>query len=205
MVSLVLSFLVLTPTRRFVLEHASDERRTKETGLSVTEDEFHTPPEQTKGVTNPIVEGTASKTERTPIHLLKYLSNVDTPTPNSRKITPMPKTTIFVSPPDSSKTPALVDSLGLMSPEEVVRQFPAQNEGSLLPVLGVMTPGKKASQSSVTPSVQLAALKLDSPGNDGKRRDSVFFAPTSSFNESQVKGNLMCFSPLVERDSEEGI
>lgn len=202
MVSLVLSFLVLTPTRRFVLEHASDESGTKETGLSVTEDEFHTPPEQTKDVTNPIVEGTASKTERTPIHLLKYLSNVDTPTPNSRKITPMPKTTIFVSPPDSSKTPALVDTLGLMSPEEVVRQFPAQNEGSLL---SGMTPGKKASQSSVTPSVQLAALKLDSPGNDGKRRDSVFFAPTSSFNESQVKGNLMCFSPLVERYSEEGI
>ncbi|XP_015767082.1 PREDICTED: uncharacterized protein LOC107345681 isoform X3 [Acropora digitifera] len=68
---------------------------------------------------------------------------------------------------------------------------------------GGMTPGKKAIQSSVTPSLQLAALNLSSPGNDEKRRDSVFFAPTSSFNESQVAGNLMCFSPLVERDNEE--
>ena len=125
---------------------------------------------------------------------------MDTPSPNSREITPMPKTTIFVSPLSGGKTPALADDLGMMSPENVVRQFPAQNEGSPLLSLGGIA--GKVRQASVTPTVQLAAFHLDSPAKGEKRRDSVFFALPSAIDTVQARENLMSFSPIVEMNGE---
>ena len=174
----------------FFLENVCDENGTKKNDCSVNDEEFPVPLEQTQDAIEPVLPDSASKTARTPIHLLKYISDVDTPSPNSRQITPMPKTTIFVSPPDCSENPALADSVAMTSPEEFVRPFPARTE----------------SEGLGTPSVKLASLNLESPENDEKRRDSVFFAPKSSFSESLVKENLMCFSPVVERDDDdEGI
>ena len=153
------------------------------------------PPEEPQNFARPSAPNSASKTGRTPIHILRYLSDMDTPSPNCRQITPMPKTTIVMSPSGCSKTPALANSLGMMSPENVVCQFPAQNEGSpLLPLAGMA--GKK----SVTPCSGLAAFHLDSPVNDERRRDSVFFAPPSAGVATQE--NLMCFSPLAEGNNE---
>ena len=173
----------------------------KETTKDPASDEITlTPPEETQNVTKPLLPNNASKTGRTPIHLLRYLSDMDTPSPNSRQITPMPKTTIFVSPPDCSKTPTLVDSLGTMSPENDAHQIPAQNEGS--PLLSLGGVAGKTSQGTVTPSSQLAAFHLDSPVNDEKRRDSVFFAPPSTADAVRVQENLMSFSPVVERSDE---
>lgn len=87
-----------------------------------------------------------------------------------------------------------------MSPENVVRQFPAQNEASpLLPLAGMAA---KTSQGSVTPSSALAAFHLDSPVIDEKRRDSVFFAPPSTYDAVRTQDNLMSFSPVVEATGE---
>lgn len=169
------------------LENVCDENGTKKNDCSVNDEEFPAPLEQTQDAIEPVLPDSASKTARTPIHLLKYISDVDTPSPNSRQITPMPKTTIFVSPPDCSENPALADSVAMTSPEEFVRPFPARTE----------------SEGLGTPSVKLASLNLDSPENEEKRRDSVFFAPKSSFSESLVKENLMCFSPVMERDDDD--
>ena len=88
-----------------------------------------------------------------------------------------------------------------MSPENDARQIPAQNEGSPLLSLGGVA-GKTTSQGSVTPSSQLAAFHLDSPVNEEKRRDSVFFAPPSTADAVRVQENLMSFSPVVERIDE---
>lgn len=150
-----------------------------------------TPPEEPETFTT----NNASKTGRTPIHIVRYL---DTPTPNSRQITPMPKTTIFVSPNGTSETPAIMDSLGMMSPENVVRRFPAQSEAS--PVLSLVDVAGKESQTSVTPSSQLTAFHLDSPVNNETRRDSVFFAPLQGAGAVRAQENLMSFSPVVEGD-----
>lgn len=88
----------------------------------------------------------------------------------------------------------------MMSPENVVRQFPAQNEGSPLLSLGGMA--GKVRQASVTPKVQLAAIHLDSPATGENRRDSVFFALPSAINAVQAQENLMSFSPIVEMNDE---
>lgn len=153
-----------------------------------------TPPEEPET----FITNNASKTGRTPIHIVRYLSETDTPTPNSRQITPMPKTTIFVSPNGTSETPAITDSLGMMSPENVVRRFPAQSEAS--PVLSLVDVAGKESQTSVTPSSQLTAFHLDSPVNNETRRDSVFFAPLQGAGAVRAQENLMSFSPVVEGD-----
>ena len=153
-----------------------------------------TPPEEPETFTT----NNASKTGRTPKHIVKYLSETDTPTPNSRQITPMPKTTIFVSPNGTSETPAIMDSLGMMSPENVVRRFPAQSEAS--PVLSLVDVAGKESQTSVTPSSQLTAFHLDLPVNNETRRDSVFFAPLQAARAVRAQENLMSFSPVVEGD-----
>jgi len=150
----------------FFLENVFEEKEKATNDCPINEKATVTPPEEPQTS----VPNSAPKTGRTPIHILRYLSDMDTPSPNSRQITPMPKTTIFVSPSECSKTPALTDSLGMMSPENVVRQFPAQNEASpLLPLAGMAA---KKSQGSVTPSSALAAFHLDSPVIDEKRRDS---------------------------------
>ncbi|XP_022798133.1 uncharacterized protein LOC111336320 isoform X2 [Stylophora pistillata] len=154
-----------------------------------------TPPDEPVTFLKPSITKSEPKSGRTPIHILRYLSDMDTPTPNSRQITPMPKTTIFVSPSENSKTPALGDSLGMMSPANVVRRFPASNDGSPLVTLTAV-PGKEGS-AGVTPRSQLAAFNLDSPARSEKRRDSVFFAPMSTSVVGAVD-NLMSFSPVVE-------
>ena len=154
-----------------------------------------TPPDEPVTFLKPSITKSEPKTGRTPIHILRYLSDMDTPTPNSRQITPMPKTTIFVSPSENSKTPALGDSFGMMSPANVVRRFPASNDGSPLVTLTAL-PGKEGS-AGVTPRSQLAAFNLDSPARSEKRRDSVFFAPMSTSVVGAVD-NLMSFSPVVE-------
>jgi len=155
-----------------------------------------TPPEEPHNFVKPSIGNTSDpKTGRTPIHILRYLSDMDTPSPNSRQITPMPKTTIFVSPSDSTKTPALTDSLGMMSPENVVRRFPAKTDGS--PLLSLAPVAGKESHAAVTPCSQLAAFSLDETPVNEKRRDSVFFAPVSTA-VVRAQDNLMSFSPVVE-------
>ena len=87
-----------------------------------------------------------------------------------------------------------------MSPGNVVRHFPAQKEASpLFPLAGMAA---KTSQGSVTPSSALAAFHLDSPVIDEKRRDSVFFAPPSTYDAVRAQDNLMSFSPVVEATDE---
>lgn len=165
--------------------------------MAVNESVSLTQPEEPHNFMKPsITKSSDLKTGRTPIHILKYLSEMDTPSPNSRQITPMPKTTIFVSPSDSTKTPVLTDSLGMMSPENVVRRFPAKPDDS--PILSLAPGAGKESHAAVTPCGQLASFSLDdSPANNEKRRDSVFFAPVSS-TVVRPQDNLMCFSPVVE-------
>lgn len=177
-----------------------EEKEPPKVDCAENEEATLTPPEQPQNLNKPFEADSASKTGRTPIHLLKYLSDMDTPSPNSREITPMPKTTIFVSPLNGDKTPTLADDLDMMSPENVVRQFPAQNEGSPLLSLGGMA--GKVRQASVTPKVQVAAFHLDSPATGENRRDSVFFALPSAINAVQAQENLMSFSPIVEMNDE---
>ena len=87
-----------------------------------------------------------------------------------------------------------------MSPENVVRRFPAQSEASpLLPLVGA---AGTENQGSVTPSSRLATFHLDSPVNGEKRRDSVFFAPPPAAEIVRTQDNLMCFSPVVEGNEE---
>ena len=86
----------------------------------------------------------------------------------------------------------------MMSPENVVRRFPAQSEAS--PVLSVVDVAGKESQTSATPSSQLTAFHLDSPVNNETRRDSVFFAPLQAAGVVRAQENLMSFSPVVEGD-----
>ena len=164
-------------------------------GTAVGADVNITPPDEPGTFLKPSITKSEPKTGRTPIHILRYLSDMDTPSPNSRQITPMPKTTIYVSPSKNSKTPALGDSLGMMSPEHVVRRFPANNDGSPLVTLAAGA-GKEGSRA-VTPCGQLAVFSLDSPGKGEKRRDSVFFASVSTSVAGAVD-NLMSFSPVVE-------
>lgn len=164
-------------------------------GTAVGADVNITPPDEPGTFLKPSITKSEPKTGRTPIHILRYLSDMDTPSPNSRQITPMPKTTIYVSPSKNSKTPALGDSLGMMSPEHVVRRFPANNDGSPLVTLAAGA-GKEGSRA-VTPCGQLAVFSLDSPGKSEKRRDSVFFASVSTSVAGAVD-NLMSFSPVVE-------
>lgn len=171
------------------------DKETLSEDLDVNENVNLTPPEEPHNFIKPSVLNSGDpKTGRTPIHILRYLSEMDTPSPNSRHITPMPKTTIFVSPSDSTKTPALTDSLGMMSPENVVRRFPAKTDGSPLLSLAPV---------AVTPCSEIAAFSLDdSPVNNEKRRDSVFFAPISTA-AVRAQDNLMSFSPVVEGNEAE--
>lgn len=165
--------------------------------MAVNESVNLTPPEEPHNFIKPSITNSSDpKTGRTPIHILRYLSEMDTPSPNSRQITPMPKTTIFVSPSDSTKTPVLTDSLGMMSPENVVRRFPAKPDGS--PLLSLLPGTRKESHAAVTPCGQFTSFSLDDPPvNNEKRRDSVFFAPVSS-TVVRAQDNLMSFSPVVE-------
>lgn len=177
----------------FILENVFEEKEILSENFAVNKSANLTPPEE-PSTTN----SSDSKTDKRPIHILRYLSDMDTPSPNSRQITPMPKTTIFVSPSGSSKTPALADSFGMMSPEDFVRRFPAKSEGS--PLLALVPVAGRESQAPVTPCSQLAAFSLDeSPVNDEKRRDSVFFAPIST-SVVRTQDNLMSFSPVVEEN-----
>lgn len=171
------------------------DKETLSEDLDVNENVNLTPPEEPHNFIKPsVINSGDPKTGRTPIHILRYLSEMDTPSPNSRHITPMPKTTIFVSPSDSTKTPALTDSLGMMSPENVVRRFPAKTDGSPLLSLAPV---------AVTPCGEIAAFSLDdSPVNNEKRRDSVFFAPISTA-AVRAQDNLMSFSPVVEGNEAE--
>ena len=154
--------------------------------FNLTAEEAEEPPiEQT-------VTTSQSKPSRTPLHLLQYLSDLETPSPNSRQVTPMPKTTLFISPPGSTETAAIDSSLSLASPENVVNRFPAQKD--IVPLVS-LTPGCHA--LTTTPG-KLPVFHLDdSPANGEKRRDSVFFAPTHS-SEVRVQDNLMLFSPIQE-------
>ena len=89
----------------------------------------------------------------------------------------------------------------MMSPENVVRRFPAKTDGS--PLLSLAPVAGKEDQAAVTPCSQLAAFCLDdSPVNNEKRRDSVFFAPVSTA-VVRAQDNLMCFSPVVEGNEAE--
>lgn len=170
------------------------DKETLSEDLDVNENVNLTPPEEPHNFIKPSINTGDPKTGRTPIHILRYLSEMDTPSPNSRHITPMPKTTIFVSPSDSTKTPALTDSLGMMSPENVVRRFPAKTDGSPLLSLAPV---------AVTPCSEVATFSLDdSPVNNEKRRDSVFFAPISTA-AVRAQDNLMSFSPVVEGNEAE--
>lgn len=84
----------------------------------------------------------------------------------------------------------------MMSPENVVRRFTAKTDGS--PLLSLAPVAGKESHAAVTPCSQLAAFSLDeSPVNNEKRRDSVFFAPVSTA-VVRAQDNLMSFSPVVE-------
>ena len=79
-----------------------------------------------------------------------------------------------------------------------MRRFPAKSEGS--PLLALVPVAGRESQAPVTPCSQLAAFSLDeSPVNDEKRRDSVFFAPIST-SVVRTQDNLMSFSPVVEEN-----
>jgi len=178
-------------------ENLLQDKETRSEDLVVSENVNLTPPEEPHNFIKPSITNSCDpKTGRTPIHILRYLSDMDTPSPNSRQITPMPKTTIFVSPSDSTKTPALTDSLGMMSPENVVRRFTAKTDGS--PLLSLAPVAGKESHAAVTPCSQLAAFSLDeSPVNNERRRDSVFFAPVSTA-VVRAQDNLMSFSPVVE-------
>ncbi|XP_078360914.1 uncharacterized protein LOC144645274 isoform X3 [Oculina patagonica] len=177
-------------------ENVFEKKETLSENLAVNESVNLTPPEEPHNFIKPSITNSSDpKTGRTPIHILRYLSDMDTPSPNSRQITPMPKTTIFVSPSGTSKTPALVDSFGMMSPEHVVRRFPAKSDSS--PLLAPAPVAGKESQAPVTPCSQLAAFSLESPVNGEKRRDSVFFAPISTA-VVKAQDNLMSFSPVVE-------
>ena len=191
------SFVSLLFATANILENLLQDKETRSEDLAVDENVNLTPPEEHHTFIKPSITNSSDpKTGRTPIHILRYLSDMDTPSPNSRQITPMPKTTIFVSPSDSTKTPALTDSLGMMSPENVVRRFSAKTDGS--PLLSLPPVGGNKSQTAVTPCSQLATFSLDdSPVNNENRRDSVFFAPVSSA-VVRAQDNLMCFSPVVE-------
>lgn len=186
----------------YFLENLLQDKETLSEDVDVNENVNLTPAEEPHNFIKPsIINNSDPKTGKTPVHILRYLSDMDTPSPNSRHITPMPKTTIFVSPSDSTKTPALTDSLGMMSPENVVRRFPPKTDGS--PLLSLAPVAGKKIQDAVTPCSQLATFSLDdSPVNNEKRRDSVFFAPVSTA-VVRAQDNLMSFSPVAEGNEAE--
>ena len=82
-----------------------------------------------------------------------------------------------------------------------MRRFPAKTDGS--PLLSLAPVAGNNNQAAVTPCSQIAAFSLDdSPVNNEKRRDSVFFAPVSTA-VVRAQDNLMSFSPVVEGNEAE--
>ena len=116
----------------------------------------------------------------TPVDILHHINDLETPSPNSRQITPMPKTTLFISP---------------LAVKGDASQFPATKYGPLLPI----TPMAENIPLSLTPATRLSGLTLHgTPLNViNKRRDSVFFAPSNE-NFDSSKENLICFSSVSE-------
>ena len=77
-----------------------------------------------------------------------------------------------------------------------MRRFSAKTDST--PLLSLAPEAVKENHASVTPCSQLAAFSLDdSPVDNEKRRDSVFFAPVSTVGV-RPQDNLMSFSPVAE-------
>lgn len=148
------------------------------------------------------VLGSEPRAWRTPKNLISCLSDLDTPSPSSCPITPLPpKTTWFISPlqnennNNNNVTPYTPDSPVSPSGEGTEKK-------SVLVELTPEVTNSRRHHSKI--ASKLETLHIQSPAlTFDARRDSVFFAPVTTDSDSSASvnskperaDNLISFSP----------